>query len=177
MNDLLKAIPAVEGVRKVGRGNGEKFDIAGAHLTWKVKAEDSAFAFSINEMTLAPGEGVPVHSHTSAESFYVLEGTVDFFRLNDGKEDWVPCEKDDLMILPPNSLHGFYNRGSSVSRVLGISTGVHQTFFDAVADAERTSSFALMPAGEAMGKIAQIALKNHMYFAPVDISPTKTHGE
>ena len=130
MDDVLQTIPSVEGVRKVRRGEGEKFDIAGAHLTWKVKAQDSAYSFSINEMTLASGEGVPVHSHTSAESFYVLSGAPDFFRVTGGKEDWIRCEIGELMILPPNSLHGFYNRESSECRVLGISTAVHQTFFE-----------------------------------------------
>jgi quercetin dioxygenase-like cupin family protein len=177
MNDVLKLIPAVEGVRKVSRGEGEQFDIAGAHLTWKVKAEDSAFAFSINEMTLASGEGVPVHSHTSAESFYVLEGAVDFFRVNNGQEDWIHCEMGELVILPPNALHGFYNRSSATCRVLGVSTGVHQTFFDAVVEVDRESSFASMPIDEAMGKIAQIALKNHMYFAPINVDHTPTQGD
>jgi mannose-6-phosphate isomerase-like protein (cupin superfamily) len=168
----LQNIPAVEGVRRVSAGEGEKFDIAGAHLMWKVKAIDSAYQFSVCEMTVAPGEGVPVHSHTSAESFYVLTGSVDFYRTNDGKEDWVYCEAGDLMILPPNSLHGFRNRGSSVCRLLGISTAAHQRFFDAVAEADRRTSFASMPPSEAMRKIAQIALKNHMYFAPIDMNRT-----
>ena len=175
MSDVLQNIQAVEGVRKVGRAEGERFDIAGAHLTWKVKAHDSAYSFSLNELTLAPGEGVPVHSHTSAELFYVLSGDADFFRVTGEKEDWVRCETGELMILPPNSLHAFYNRGSSDCRLLGISTAVHQTFFDAVADADRSSSFASMPPSEAMGKIAQIASENHMYFAPIDVSQAKSH--
>jgi quercetin dioxygenase-like cupin family protein len=172
MSKVLHTIPAEEGVRKIGREEGEKFDIAGAHLTWKVKAHDSAYQFPVCEMALAPGEGVPVHSHSSAESFYVLTGTVDFYHVNNGEENWVHCEAGELMILPPNSLHGFYNRGSSVCHVLGISTAAHQTFFDAVADADRKSSFASMPLSEAMGKIGQIALQNHMYFPPIDVSQT-----
>jgi quercetin dioxygenase-like cupin family protein len=172
MREVLQNIPAEEGVRRIGAGEGEKFDIAGAHLTWKVKALDSAYQFSVCEMTLAPGEGVPVHSHTSAESFYVLTGSVDFYRIHEGKEDWVYCEAGDLMILPPNSLHALHNRGLSVCRLLGISTAAHQTFFDAVAEADRETSFASMPPAESMRKIAQIALKNHMYFAPLDGSRT-----
>jgi quercetin dioxygenase-like cupin family protein len=173
MNSVLQSVQAVEGVRKVRRGEGEQFDIAGVHLTWKVKANDSGYSFSVMEATLAPGEGVPVHSHPSAESFYVLSGAADFFRVTGGKEDWVRCEAGELMILPPNSLHGLCNRGSSDCRLLGISTAVHQTFFDAVADADRTSSFASMPPAEAMGRIAQIASENHMYFAPIDVSQAK----
>jgi quercetin dioxygenase-like cupin family protein len=170
---VLRNIPAEEGVRRVSAGEGERFDIAGAHLTWKVKALDSAYQFSVCEMTLAPGEGVPVHSHTSAESFYVLTGSIDFYRIYEGKEDWVSCEAGDLMILPPNSFHGFRNRALSVCRMLGISTAAHQTFFDAVAEADRKTSFASMPHSEAMREIAQIALKNHMYFAPIDVSRTE----
>jgi quercetin dioxygenase-like cupin family protein len=170
MSELLANIPAAEGVRRVCAGEGEKFDIAGAHLTWKVKALDSAYQFSVCEMVLAPGEGVPVHSHTSAESFYVLTGAVDFYRICDGNEDWVSCEAGDLMILPPNSLHGFYNRGLSVCRLLGISTAAHQAFFDAVAEADREASFASMTGSEAMQKIARIALNHQMYFAPIDIN-------
>jgi hypothetical protein len=34
-----------------------------------VRGEDSGYAFSICEQTLAPGKGVPMHSHASAEAF------------------------------------------------------------------------------------------------------------
>jgi quercetin dioxygenase-like cupin family protein len=153
MNSVLQSVQAVEGVRKVCREEGEQFDIAGVHLTWKVKAHDSAYSFSVMEATLAPGEGVPVHSHPSVESFYVLSGDADFFRVTGGEEDWIRCEAGELMILPPNSLHGLYNHGSSDCRLLGISTAVHQTFFDAVADADRASSFASMTRNRPWGKL------------------------
>ena len=174
MSEIFQSIPGVEGVRKVGRDEGEPFDVAGAHFVWKVKAADSAYSFSVNEMTLAPGEGVPLHSHTSAECFYLLTGEADFFRLQDGQEDWIRAKAGETMILPPNSLHGFFNRGTSVCRLLGISTAVHQTFFDAVAKVDRETSFASMDSFEAMGKIGAIALENHMYFPPVDIN--SNHG-
>ena len=83
------------------------------------------------KQTLAPGEGVSLHSHASAEAFYVLSGTVDFFRLVDGEEDWIRCEAANLVIIPPNALHAFYNKTSEPCRILGISTPLHQAFFDA----------------------------------------------
>jgi hypothetical protein len=61
MSEIFQSIPAVEGVRKVGRDEGESFDVAGAHLVWKVKAADSAYSFSVNEMTLALGSGNDIH--------------------------------------------------------------------------------------------------------------------
>jgi len=170
MNTLFQRIPTTEGVRKVGPGEGEKFDIAGAHLTWKAKGEDTGYAFSICEQTLAPGEGVPLHSHASAEAFYVLSGAADFFRLVDGEEDWIRCEGGGLMILPPNSLHAFYNKTPEPCRLLGISTPFHQGFFDAVASVDKNKPFASLPFPEAMRLVALIGAQHNFYFAPVDVS-------
>jgi quercetin dioxygenase-like cupin family protein len=166
----LQNIPASEGARKVARGEGERFEVAGAHLTWKVKGEDSGYAFSVCEQTLAPGEGVPLHSHSSPEAFYILVGQTDFFRIVGGKEDWIHCETGSTMILPPNSLHALYNRSSEPCRVLGISTQLHQTFFDAVASADQKESFSALPLSEAMARITQIGQRHNMYFAPYDVT-------
>lgn len=166
----LQNIPATEGARKIAPGEGERFDVAGAHLTWKVKGEDSGYAFSVCEQTLPPGEGVPLHSHSSPEAFYVLAGQPDFFRIVDGKEDWIRCEPGSTMILPPNSLHAFYNRSSEPCRVLGISTQLHQTFFDAVALANQKEPFSALPLPKAMARVAQIGLRHNMYFAPYDVN-------
>jgi hypothetical protein len=73
------------------------------------------------------------------------------------------------MILPPNSLHAFYNRTSEPCRVLGISTQPHQAFFDAVASADRKDPFSALPPEQAMARIAQIGLQHNMYFAPYDV--------
>ena len=169
MNTALQNIPATEGARKVSPGEGERFHVAGAHITWKVKGQDSGYAFSVCEQSLAPGEGVPLHSHSSPEVFYILAGQPDFFRIVDGKEDWIRCETGATMILPPNSLHAFYNRTSEPCRVLGISTQLHQTFFDAVASANQKEPFSALPLAKAMARIAQIGLQHNMYFAPYDV--------
>ena len=89
-----------------------------------------------------PGESVPLHSHASPEAFYVLAGAADFFRIVDGNEDWIRCKTGEFMILPPNSLHAFYNKTSEPCCLLGISTPSHQAFFDAVASADEDEPFA-----------------------------------
>jgi len=178
MSIQLQNIRATEGARKVTREEGERFDVAGAHLTWKVKGEDSGYAFSVCEQTLAPGEGVPLHSHPSPEVFYILEGCADFFRVVGGKEDGIRCETGSTMILPPNSLHAFQNKSSETCRVLGISTPLHQSFFDAVAGADQKEPFSALPPSEAMKRIAEIGLQQNMYFAPHGVNtPTEVVHE
>jgi hypothetical protein len=45
-------MPLGSGLRKVERNEGEKFDAAGVRFTWKVKGEDTGYAFSIYERPL-----------------------------------------------------------------------------------------------------------------------------
>ncbi len=100
----------------------------------------------------------------------MLAGAADFFRIVNGKEDWIRCENGDLMVLPPNSLHAFYNKTSVPCRLLGISTPSHQAFFDAVASADKNRPVASLPFPEPMMLVAQIGTQHNMYFAPVDVS-------
>ena len=63
---------------RIRRGDGEDFDIAGAKLTWKVKSDVTDTLFCFFEQVLAPGDGVPLHTHSYTETFYVLSGAVTF---------------------------------------------------------------------------------------------------
>src|SRR5260370_41906667 len=78
----------------------------------------------------------------------------------------IRCKAGTIMILPPNSLHAFYNKSSELCRLLGISTQLHQTFFDAVASADQEEPFSSRPFSEAMERIAQIGLQQHIYSPP-----------
>jgi len=74
------------------------------------------------------------------------------------------------MILPPNSLHAFYNKSSELCRLLGISTQLRQTFLDAVASADQEEPFSSRPLSEAMERFAQIGRQHNMHFAPHDVN-------
>jgi quercetin dioxygenase-like cupin family protein len=160
-------IPAHEGVRKVGKHEGEPFDVAGAHLTWKARAEDTGYAFSINEQVLGHGESVPLHSHPYAEVFYILEGEVEFSRFTNGVREIVSCSSSDTLIIPPNALHGFQNKAATTARLLGVSTALHQAFFDAISALDRTTPFSEMAFPDAMAKVAETGAHYHMRFVPL----------
>ena len=64
-------------VKKVGQQEGKTIQIGNARLTWKAMGVDTAYGTSLYELDLAPGVGIPVHSHPYAEIFYVISGYVD----------------------------------------------------------------------------------------------------
>ena len=164
-------IPLGSGLRKVERKEGEKFNVAGARFTWKVKGEDIGYAFSIYEQELEPGERVPLHCHAYGEVFYVLSGRIDFLQVTDAGEDWMTCADGETIIIPINALHAFYNRTDGPARLLSISTQLHQAFFDAVEETDRANPFASMSGKEAMARIGGLARRFDMHFLPFSPPP------
>lgn len=125
------------------------------------------------EMTLEPGDGVPLHSHPYAEVFYVLTGEVDFLRVGENGNEWVPATFGETIIVPINGLHAFYNRNANPARLLSISNQLHQGFFDAVAAADQLTPFADVPFSEAMARVATIAKSYDVHFLPFDPPPMR----
>ena len=176
MHPLALQIPPTEGVRKVGPGEGEHFDIADSRFTWKAKAADTGYAFAIYELPLDPGKGVPLHAHPYAEVFYILEGRVDFMRLTAGQQEWVRCGRGDTLLVPPNALHGFANRSDQPARLLSTANQLHQAFFDEAArPALATDPLPASPPDMAeLQRALDLAPKYNMFFAPPPTSEAPT---
>ncbi|ADW70153.1 cupin domain-containing protein [Granulicella tundricola] len=173
MQTVLNSLPAQEGVRLIEPGEGKPFDLGPVHFQWKVRGEDSAHAYTIFELHLAPGGGVDLHSHASPESFYVLEGEMTFFRIVDGTQEAFVCGPGSTIVIPPNALHALFNKSAGACRLLDVSTVSHQDFFDEVQAADRNESFASLEPKVAGVRLSEIARRNEMYLAPYDVNTKK----
>ncbi len=112
-------IPLGSGLRKVERNEGEKFDVAGVRFAWKVKGEDTGYAFSIYEQELEPGEGVPLHCHAYGEVFYALSGDIDFLcRLAENPDAEVLLLEAGGMTLGSKLDWGFVAERSTMPKIL-----------------------------------------------------------
>jgi quercetin dioxygenase-like cupin family protein len=167
----LQTIAASNGVKKLGPKEGRTIQVGNARLTWKATGADTGYATSLYEMDLAPGTGIPLHSHPYAEVFYVITGHTDFLRINEnGQEEWVRCGPGDTLIAPINALHAFHNRTDKPSRFISSSVYYHEAVFDLYAQTVDVND-PLPPRREpteAEGKqylqILKDAMKVHMYF-------------
>jgi quercetin dioxygenase-like cupin family protein len=114
-------------VKKVAPKEGKTIQIGNARLTWKAMGVDTAYGTSLYEMDLAPGVGIPEHSHPYAEVFYVISRYVDFLRYDEEDiEEWVRCGPGDTLIAGANALHAFHNRTDKPSRFLSASVYYHE---------------------------------------------------
>jgi len=112
------------------RGEGEASQIANLRLIWKARGPETGYQFSIYEMVLEPGIGIPLHKHPYTEFFMVLEGEVNFAYMDEkGYVKWVTCHAGDSVTAPANAPHTFHNQSSHEARFLSVSTYYHETMF------------------------------------------------
>ena len=118
-------------VFKLGREEGKTMRVGNTRFTWKARGENTGYQFSIHQMNLDPGVGIPLHRHPYAEFFQVLEGQVDFGRLRaDGAQEWLQADAGESVTAPPNAPHSFFNGTDRPARYLSVSVYYHEVLFD-----------------------------------------------
>jgi quercetin dioxygenase-like cupin family protein len=94
-----------------GPGEGERFERDNRVVTIKADLPQ----LSVNEIAFDPDFEVSPHSHDDhVDAFYVLEGTVEF-TLGD---ETVQAGPGTFVAIPPDTVHGFANRGPGRACVL-----------------------------------------------------------
>lgn len=145
---LMKTLPLPE-LQKWNKGEGEIVNPLDLSFTWKVKAQDTGFVFSVFEMEIKPGAMVPIHIHPFAEFFYVLEGQIDVMTLNaDGGLKWIPVLAGECANAPGTAPHGIKNRSGKTAKFLSVSNFEHQKGFDDYQDLLKTPEGASLSEGE-----------------------------
>lgn len=94
---------------------GPAFWGPGDHYTFLVTGEESGGAYFAMEALVPPGGGPPPHIHRREdETFYVLEGRVDF-RLGD---ESITAGPGDFVNVPRDTVHCFHNSGAETARLI-----------------------------------------------------------
>ena len=109
-------------------GEGKSFWTVGGHMaTFKATSEDTGGAYTITEETWPPQVGPPPHiHHTQEETFYVLEGEMEF--ITDGVT--TRAAAGSLVRIPRGVLRDYKNVGSEPARVLVLfAPGGFEGFF------------------------------------------------
>lgn len=152
-------------VRKIYRDEGELIEVLGLRMTWKIKAKDTGYAFSVYEMELTPGQGIPMHTHPYPEFFYVLDGSLDFERIgSDSQKEWLRCHAGESVHVPINAPHGCTNRSDQPTRFLSTSTYYHEAIFNEIGVLVRLEDEIRPLTSEAVQRFETVAAKHQGFF-------------
>ncbi len=129
-------------------GEGAKPDVtAGMTQTMKVAGEAVDGAFSLWESEIKGGPGPHIH-HTDIETFYVLDGSVEF-KLGD---EISILEKGGFALIPRGQVHSFTTLGEDPARMLVmVLPAGFEHFFEEVA-AMRESGMDVQQAVKSAGE-------------------------
>ncbi len=126
-------------VTYVPPGEGKSFWTTGGHMaTFKATSEDTGGAYTITEDTFPPQVGPPPHiHHTQEETFYVLEGEMEF--VTDGTT--TRATAGSVVRIPRGVLRDYRNVGSEPATVLVLfAPGGFEEFFTEVGEPLRATS-------------------------------------
>jgi mannose-6-phosphate isomerase-like protein (cupin superfamily) len=125
------------GLLVINPGEGEKIDLGGLGVDFKVWGEATRGDLSIVEHPMEPGRLVPPHVHENEDELsYVLEGT---FGVKVG--DRVATAEPGAYVYKPRGVpHTFWNAGSELGRLLEIIWPAgFERFFEALGELARTA--------------------------------------
>jgi quercetin dioxygenase-like cupin family protein len=114
-----KRMETMDVAKHIPPGEGESLWIVSELLTLKIVGADTSGAFAVLEEITPPQGGIPPHIHSREdETFYVLEGELEF-RVSDRT---ILATAGSIIYGPRGILHTFKNVGTTPSRMLVLVT-------------------------------------------------------
>jgi quercetin dioxygenase-like cupin family protein len=126
-------------------------DIMGPRVQILRDLNDQESTHCIMLVTVPPGVTVPLHSHADAESFYVVDGTVEMLDRRAG-DVWKHTGIGNFVHIAPDSQHAFRNATEVPAAFLCATTPRMAQFFEAVGEPVLPDAMPAVP-GEA--RVAQ----------------------
>lgn len=139
-------------------------EILGIHCRWKVTAEETGDSYSLIENWAPPGAGVPLHTHDAPETFFVLEGKLEFGRLGPQGAEWLAAGPGDTFHIPGGIMHGFRNGGDTVGHLLCLFRADLAPFFEE-AGVPATPGIFRPPTEQEIARGLSMMRKHGMQFA------------
>ena len=117
----------------IGMDEGERVDLGGLGIVWKIEGAEAGGRFSVVHHPLAPRAlAAPLHRHTREDEYsYVLTGTLGAL-LGD---DVLTAEPGTWVFKPRNQWHTFWNAGDTPCEIIEIiSPAGFENFFHELAE-------------------------------------------
>jgi quercetin dioxygenase-like cupin family protein len=113
-------------------GESEAFWVAGELVVIKARSEDTGGAYSLTEEAWPPEVGPPPHiHHTQDETFYVLEGKLEFV----SEDGATRAAAGSLVHIPKGMQRAYKNPGPTNARAIVLFTpGGFEGFFEEVGE-------------------------------------------
>jgi len=87
----------------------------GVTIRWVIGKKDNAPHFAMRVIEVAPGSNTAYHAHEFEHEVFILAGRG---AVRDAAGSETIVEAGSVVFVPPNAVHGFYNRGDKTLRFI-----------------------------------------------------------
>ncbi len=143
----------------------QAYHLLGNIIRFKADGGRTNGAYSLAEITTAPGAGTPPHrQNDDDEAFYVLEGTYEF--MHNGET--VTAGPGEFLFVAKGEPHAFANPGTATARMLVINSpaGLHENFFREAGDPIGADQPMPAPSAPDMPRLGAAAARYGIEFLP-----------
>ncbi|MBI1260001.1 MAG: cupin domain-containing protein [Chloroflexi bacterium] len=157
-----------ERVTHIPKGSGKSLWILTDLITFKIVGSDSGGNLFFIEIEVLPQAGPPLHAHPCHETFYVLEGEVEFTGVDGDERYTVTASAGSTLSIPNMVFHAYRNVGTTKAKMVCATApaGLEKFFEDLglpVTDPTTPPTPEQLPSPEAIGALFE---KHHMRFMP-----------
>jgi quercetin dioxygenase-like cupin family protein len=97
----------------VKKGMHGIFEVFGPTVEFLTSPEEETEAgYWVMRGTIPAGVQVPLHSHSDAESFFTISGTVQVLTQKEDRFEWLDVKAGDFIQIPGGAKHAFRNTSS-----------------------------------------------------------------
>src|SRR5262249_59787872 len=149
----------------LGPGEGDAFSVVGDVYRNLASGQQTGGVYALHEICVSPNNGPPPHIHSREdESFFVLEGEVDF-QIGDEK---ITARPGTFIQGPRDIAHSFKNNTQLPARILGFVTpaGFENFFKEFARPVASFDSPATPPSKDEVDKLLATAPKYGLQILP-----------
>ena len=141
------------------------YHLLGNIIRFKAQGELTNNAYSLVEVTTAPGAGTPPHwQKEDDEAFLIIEGSYEF--MHNGQT--VTAGPGDFLFVRKGEAHAFRNSGLDEAKMLIINSpaGLHENFFREAGDLIEADDGMPAPSAPDMPRLGAAAARYGIEFLP-----------
>ena len=135
------------------------FTVAGILLQFVSTPHQNGGDLSVMRAGLPPGAVIPLHSHSDAEIFYVLEGAMEIYQDDGTSSGWQTASRGEVVTIAGGVKHALRNPNSTLVRAIALCGRQLYCFFRELAEPLDPNAPPSMPTPEAMQKLFAVAAR------------------